>query len=225
LQTFFLHRHQELYLISSFAPLYLLTSQFLSRLSLIVICGAALVPDATVGRQLRCKFTLTHHVLLLDNTYTCEVSGSYSITRKGDQVTSIVGAHMPGKSNDDVLMFKADAARFEYFPRGLEKFFKNLQSIFINYSRLREIRQIDLRPFTKLRHIDLYDNKIEVLEQDLFKYNRELEEIWMSNNNIKVVDMTAFDGLRKLKALYFGGNICVGESADDFAGVSFLFVS
>lgn len=134
--------------------------------------------------------------------------------KKGDQVTSILGVHLPTKNNDDVIAFKADAARFEYFPRGLEKIFKNLLSILINYSRLREIRQIDLKPFPKLKHLDLFDNKLEFLEQDLFKFNRDLEVIWLSSNNIKVVDWSTFDGLKKLKSLYMGDNICVRQSAD-----------
>lgn len=194
--------------------------KFHSRLSfLIIICSAALVPDGSGGRQLRCRFIMTHHVVLLHDTYACEVSGSFAITRRNDQVYSIVGDHMIGKSNDDVVAFKADAARFEYFPRGIERFLKNLKSIVINFSRLKEIRQVDLKPFTKLRHIDLFDNKIEVIEADLFKFNPELEEIWLSSNNIKIVDVTAFDGLTKLKALYMSANLCVSDSAITNYGV------
>lgn len=165
---------------------------------------------------------MTHHSILQDS-YTCEVSGSFIIQRKDEQIVSVTGDHLPGKRNDDVIAFKADAARIAFFPLGLDKIFKNLQSIVINYSRLREIRQIDLKPFKQLKYLDLFDNKIEKLEADLFKYNRDLEVIWLSNNNIRVVDWTAFDGLKKLTSLYLGDNVCISKSAESILEVKNLF--
>lgn len=127
---------------------------------------------------------------------------------------------MPNKTNDDVEAFKADAAWIEYFPRGLSKYFKNLASILINLSRLKELTQSDLKPYRKLKHLDLFENRIEYLERDLFKYNEDLEVVWFSSNRIKVIHETAFDGPRNLKKMYMGGNICIRESADTDLGVS-----
>lgn len=92
----------------------------------------------------------------------------------------------------------------------------------INLSRLRELKQSDLKPYRKLKHLDLFENRIEYLERDLFKYNEDLEVVWFSSNRIKVIHETAFDGPKTLKKLYMGGNICIRESANTDEGVSFF---
>lgn len=164
---------------------------------------------------------MAHHSSLLRNIYNCEVSGSFRFFNRDDEIISVSGEHATNKTNDDVEAFKADAAWIEYFPRGLSKYFKNLLSILINLSRLKELKQSDLKPFRKLKHLDLFENRIEYLERDLFKWNLHLEVVWFSSNRIKVIHETAFDGPENIKKLYLGGNICIRESADNDEGVSF----
>lgn len=121
---------------------------------------------------------------------------------------------MQGKRTNEVQAFKGDASIINYFPKDLEKQFPNLLAILLNLVQLKEIRQTDLKPFTDLRYLDLFENKIEYLEADLFKYNRRLEVIWLSNNKIKFIDDNIFQGLG-ITSLYLAYNDCVSKSVTD----------
>lgn len=67
-------------------------------------------------------------------------------------------------------------------------------------------------PFTKLKHIDLCKNDLEELEKDLFKFNHLLQVIKASENKLKFIDVTAFEGLYQLHTLELNGNHCIWKS-------------
>ncbi|KAG5680407.1 hypothetical protein PVAND_009916 [Polypedilum vanderplanki] len=89
-----------------------------------------------------------------------------------------------GKSDDDVNFFYLTGANLNFFPRNLENVFKNLELIYIYDSKLIEITSEDLKPFPKLKYFRLYGNPIEVIREDLFTHNPELEVLYLENNEI-----------------------------------------
>jgi len=131
------------------------------------------------------------------------------------EVESAIGKHLSNKNFDDVEGFDADNLTTHYFPRGLEKIFKNLKMIDINNGRLKEIHQADLKPFPKLVCLELYENDIESLEKGLFDYNPKLEMIWLSSNKIVHIDVNLFDNLVKLTYLSLDANRCISEFAEN----------
>jgi hypothetical protein len=111
----------------------------------------------------------------LGSLYECEVSTNTAITEFLTEDVQATGTHVAGKTNDDVQGFNCDECQMEYFPRGLHKTFKNLRGIYIFRAGLKAIFKEDLGSFDKLEVLSLYGNKIEVLEQDLFSGNPNLE--------------------------------------------------
>lgn len=82
----------------------------------------------------------------------------------------------------------------------------------INYGPLKEIHQSDLKFFPRLKCLELYHNEIEILEEGLFKFNPELEMIWLSSNRIFHIDPEVFDGLLgKLSYLSLDTNDCISS--------------
>lgn len=75
-------------------------------------------------------------------------------------------------------------------------------------SNLMEIHEIDLAQFSKLKLLDLSRNFLEFIEENLFKFNFDLEEIFLNNNKIQFVDSKAFENLKSLKILDFQENSC-----------------
>lgn len=100
----------------------------------------------------------------------------------------------------------------KFFPQGITKTFSNLLAIYMNDGFLSEIHQADLQPFSQLRYLDLFENLLEVIEADLFKFNEHLEVIWLSNNRIEHINPTVFDHLTKLNFLYLMDNVCIQQS-------------
>jgi hypothetical protein len=89
---------------------------------------------------------------------------------------------------------------------------------------LKEIHQVDLKPFADLMVLNLYDNKIEYIERDLFKFNPKLSAISFEKNKISSIDIYAFDDLKSLTNLYLG-NVCITGSAKSHSEVASLIVS
>jgi len=153
--------------------------------------------------------------------YRCEVSNNLNISSpESAEIVAVTGAHMSGKSNNDEIYFHAEDKHIEYFPRGLEKFFTKLTGIAIWRSQLKEIRQDDLKPYTKLKNLYLSINNIEVIENGLFDYQPDIEVIIFEICKIFHISLTVFDNLPKLTTLYLYGNNCTNQySTHNRAGV------
>jgi len=122
---------------------------------------------------------------MVGTKYNCKVENELIIdTPKKAQITLINGNHLQGKFNSDGIYFCAFNKIILYFPTGLEKFYNNLNGIYISYGHLKEIHQNDLKFYTKLEFIDLYHNDVEIIEDDLFKFNPNLVAISLHTNRI-----------------------------------------
>lgn len=155
--------------------------------------------------EINCKYIQTP-----SNGYCCMVQNSQLITSKDDRkITSVVGQHLSGKSNEDVKYFMVQGKKVFYFPRGLTKFFKNIEIVQNDAAGLKEISKYDLKQFgANLKRLWLAYNELEVIESDLFEFNKNLEKISLSSNKILHVGTGAFDSLENLEELGFRDNIC-----------------
>lgn len=157
---------------------------------------------------IECNFD--DHVVAI-YAYRCFVkSYDLPITSKDNrEVTEIRGQHLEGKSNDDVATIDSSRLKVKFFPRGLTKFFKNLQTLYITIAELQEITKDDLKEFGgNLKNLWIYKNEIRVIEADLFEFNPNLEDINLANNKITYIAPGAFGGLEKLHTLELDANPC-----------------
>jgi len=152
----------------------------------------------------------------LNDLYTCDVTNNPNIiNEQSAAVNSISGSHLTSKTNDDVAGLYLYNKVVNYFPKNLEKFFKILKLIYINGCGLKEVHQEDLKPFVDLVFLYLGNNAIEIIEQDLFAYNPNLDFISFDNNKIVHIDSNVFDNLDKLSCFWFAGIPCFGQQASN----------
>jgi len=146
----------------------------------------------------------------LVDSYSCLINTDPNIlTEESAQISNVSRTH-DSKTNDDVLNFHAQDKTIQFFPKDLSKFFKNLKKITMVKCQLKEIHQSDLKDFPNLIYIDMFGNKIEVIEEGLFDYNANLEVISISNNKLIHIDPNVFDHLNKLRYFIFSFVPCVG---------------
>ena len=165
--------------------------------------------------DIKCKFE-TNSYDAVGSINRCVLQNALNIrSRESAVITSQSGIHEGSNTNADVTGFKSEVSSYviEYLPQNLEKFFTNIKWIYINAGPLKEIKQSDLRPFTKLEYIDLDNNNIEFLEDGLFAYNPELAYVRINNNKIIHIGVQVFDNLNKLTYLLLYGNACVNTNA------------
>jgi len=150
----------------------------------------------------------------LGKIYFCNVQNTLNITSlDAAQVDNITGTHLSGYNNDNVEAISITQGQINYFPRGLNKIFKNLKGISIVSTGFKEIHQSDLKDFPKLMNLYLYSRNIEILEENLFEFNPNLELVHLNTNKITHIDPKVFDKLTKLKYLYLQLNTCINMSA------------
>jgi hypothetical protein len=146
--------------------------------------------------------------------YQCRMMNAVNITSlDAAQIDSISKGHKVGYNNDNVESFLVDSFQIHYFPRGLNKFFKNLIGIGIYATKMKEIHQSDLKVFPKLRVLFLDYNNLEILEENLFEFNPNLEYIHLGYNKISHIDSKVFDKLTKFKHLDLQSNTCITMNA------------
>jgi len=150
----------------------------------------------------------------LGAAYQCEVQNYLEITSLDTaQVDSNSGAHLDDFNNDNVTAIQINQGQIHYFPRGLNKIFKNLKGISISNTGLKEIHQSDLKDFPELVDLWLMSNNIEILEENLFEFNPNLDYIDLDSNKISHINPNVFDKLTKLKTLYLRSNNCINVRA------------
>jgi len=146
--------------------------------------------------------------------YCCKIQNNLNITSRFlSTIGSAKGTHNAGKSNDDVMSITADRKNIQYFPNGMEKFFKNINAITILYCRLKKLTQEDLMLFMELLILNLMGNDIEVLEEDVFAFNNNLSQIYLNDNKLIKIDENAFKNLDTLTHLNLKNNLCIDKQA------------
>lgn len=107
-----------------------------------------------------------------------------------------------GILNRDVETVQFESSSIKYFPEGLKEMFPNLKTVVMQEVGLSQIRKYDLKDLgEELIHLDLYKNKFEWLERDLFKFNPNLKYMRMQYTNLKYIDSGFFDEVAKLTSL------------------------
>jgi len=144
--------------------------------------------------------------------YQCTVNNNLKmLTDESTQISGVSGTHERTKSNNDVIGFDIRFKTIHFFPKGLDKFFKNLKMICIHTSQLKEIHQSDLEMFKDLMYFYIYQNEIEIIEEGLFDFNPTLVVVGIWESKIIHIDPNVFDHLNKLSNFRFGYVPCVGQ--------------
>jgi len=202
-------KHFEKQLFDSFFCMFILPFSILILMSLPYF-------GSTQSVSFECQFTTTSGWGTLGPIYRCDVSNSvYIASPDAAHVDSISGTHLTGYNFENVEAIQVTQGQIHYFPRGLNKFFKNLKGILIASTGLKEIHQSDLKDYPKLMNLYLYSSNLEVIEENLFEFNPNLNYIYFDSNKISHIDPKVFVNLIKLNRLYLTSNTCINMYADN----------
>lgn len=159
--------------------------------------------------HINCEYGIFDNRHAYGDKYRCLVQNTIDVVFPEEvYIDTLSGTHADGKTNDNDIHFFIDSKSIQYFPRGMEKFFKNLKGIIIWHTLLKEIHQEDLKPYPNLNNLYLSDNDIEIIEDGLFEYNLDLEVIIFEKTKLIHIGPTVFSHLTKLTTLFFNGNKC-----------------
>lgn len=146
------------------------------------------------------------------DVYSCDVY-HLRIKNANRTIDEVKGEHGRGKSNSDVKAIFINDKTCHFVPKGIGRFFKNLENLQIRNSVLSEIAKEDLRPFTKLIGLWLDGNNLKFLEADLFECSQNLQFIDFRNNRIQSISADVLDPILNLRQILFSGNVCISSNA------------
>ncbi|CAG9810312.1 unnamed protein product [Chironomus riparius] len=178
---------------------------------LFIIYLIASLSGLSSSTDIVCDYSVTRFTVIGD-VYRCSIKDNPNIlTKESAKVNILRGSHWDSKSNDDVLGFVAFGITMQYFPTGLDKYFKNIKAIYIQSCQLKEIHQSDLKQFPNLISLSFYFNSIKSIEAGLFDFNPNLQLIAFLEQQIVRIDPNVFDHLNNLESFYFHLVPCVNQ--------------
>lgn len=174
---------------------------------------ALTLSGTTWAYDLACNFKTDTDWWAINNVYFCDLQQDIESTNSNDVVTSVSGHHLCGKSNNDVVGFRAYGKNLKYFPKHLNDYFRpeKIEFVAVWTTGLKEIHQCDLSPFTNMRILSLWETDLEVIERDLLKFNPKIEYLGLGKNKIKYVDGNVFEHLKMLHTFHIDGNPCISQ--------------
>lgn len=159
--------------------------------------------------------------------FTCAVESFTFSSSEDREITSVTGAHLPNKTNDEIKILSlvprsldpSNPQLINFFPRNLGLFFKNIETIYISYVDITTITKEDFQFLGNLKSLTFHAIKIKRLDAGVFDYMPNLEELDFYQNHIDYVEKGTFDKLNKLTTLNLQMNSCFDGEASDRAYV------
>jgi len=171
---------------------------------------------------LQCGFK-TETYDYIGKIYQCEPS-DFVVTSRNDEIHEVVGTHLSDYEVSDVRGLFVNEETCNYLPVGLNKFFKELEVLRIHNSELLELRKVDLQSMPKLKWLQMFKNKLEILGKNLFAKNPLLVYIDFDCNNLKHIDADILSSLASLQSAEFKHNQCIDRDSSDADELRKVFI-
>ncbi|XP_070504775.1 toll-like receptor 6 [Chironomus tepperi] len=191
-------------------------SEDVTLIAIFLICSAeALMMNFTCKHKKPDDITFN----ISNELLWCNVNENLTIEDENVEVKAL-NVTDPGR----IEAFVADNMNIFYFPKGIDDIFPKLNSITIRNSNLKTIKSQNLKGFKYLQYINLSQNKIEILDENVFNFGVTILYIILKGNRIKFIHHNAFKSYGMM-TLNLENNACISDKATDDADVSKLLIS
>lgn len=126
---------------------------------------------------------------------------------------TVNGDHWIGKNHNNVKVLSVIDDELNRIPTGIADFFPYLIGLQWFRGNLMEISGDDLRPFPDLRVLRIENNKLYVLDSNLFMHTPKLQWLGFGNNILQHVGLNLLSDLNDLTGAYFQKNPCIDMNA------------
>ena len=160
---------------------------------------------------IECRFALGYWDDYVNNAYWCVVRSVSNADETA--ITGIRGAHINGRSNDDVNIFYFVNKFVGFIPSNFGAFFPNIESIIFIETQLTSLSSKDLNQFPNLKSLYMHKNNLTILEADLFHGTPNLMLVQFGLNPLQEISEKIFDGSNQLKQALFSDAGCLNFKA------------
>lgn len=167
--------------------------------------------------ELKCDFYEGY----CDEKYTCNAR-DLRIEQPCSTITSVVGQHVPRKSNVDVGCLHIYNQNVKYNPHGYMDQFPNLLTFVVGYSNLQFVRRSDFTGAGQLRMVYFPGNTFHTLTSDTFMDLKNVRRLVLNHNKIRTVGSKLLLPMTKLHLALFAGNDCINTNYTGIAQIEKL---
>lgn len=193
-----------------------LTCRLQKKILFLLIVSVSLT--VSNGWELECFFTDLAFWAVSGAQYSCQGSFERSDASFTD-VVYLSGNNRPGKTNLDVKALQLYDQRITFMPRGVEKFFPNLEVFDAPYSDIQFIGDGHFSGLNNLKVMSFYYNNMMMVSAMTFTGLTKLQAISFYGNPIQCVDQAAFSQLPDLRSLRFENTGCINEGVENNANL------
>lgn len=172
----------------------------------------ALILMARLSKSVDIECEFRKHTISNDwgERYSC-ITKKYVFKPDDRVVKAVTGAQLKNHSIENVTQYFARNLNVERFPIGLGDKFVNVEVVRFTFCGMRLLFKESLQNLTKLKYLDLINNKIEKISSDVFEFAPNLVEVVLNNNRLKFIGAFILEPLTKLEFISFGGNVCLSS--------------
>lgn len=152
----------------------------------------------------------TAYYLNVGEVYSCNATLLHD-EQNIEKVTSVFGTHQSGKTHADVEGLQIFSQDMEFFPVNIEAFFPNIKSLGFFSNFISSVNSTHLAPFLNLLHLDLWRNRITMLDSNLLAGLESIRFFSVQENNIKHVGHDFI--LPDSGLIFFNSNPCISLGA------------
>lgn len=157
--------------------------------------------------------------------YTCQLTLA---NKKTSKVMKIIGKHIEGKSDSDVVTIKlVKGATAGEFPTILCEKFPNLKEMSLKRLGARKINENSLKNCQNLEKLDLKQNDLSInritkLSKSVFENQSKLEKLYLAQNKLKTLPAGIFKPLVSIRKLNLKDNNLTTMSDEIFDSLTNL---
>ncbi|KAL7015161.1 hypothetical protein ACKWTF_016312 [Chironomus riparius] len=130
-------------------------------------------------------------------------------------VDNVIGDHMTNKSKDDVTSLTIDSRKIFLIPN-LVAAFPGLIYIKMTKTPIRVLEKSNLEVYKeKLEHLVIQDSMLEIISKDSFAGFTRMKTLDLRNNKIFYIAQDVFNSLASIDYLMLKGNNCTDISSND----------
>jgi Leucine-rich repeat (LRR) protein len=152
------------------------------------------------GVELKCEYGSN-----FDSGRYCKI-GHADLSLKTIGASFIFSATLEQNQFTEWIWFDS-IGRVAHLPRILIKEFPKLYKLWIMDSDIPILKNNFFKPeFSKLRHLELSGNRIQIIEKNAFRHLPDLGWIYLQRNEIRSLPAKLFKKIRKLRVIELGSN-------------------
>lgn len=148
-----------------------------------------------------------------DPCNTCTVV-DMQITTPNVTITSINGYGGSFYHTRNIKVLFIESQLMHFMPQGIEKLLPQLTELKISDSKLKSIKQSDLKPFIGVKKLEISGSDFETLDSDLFESSKAITDLNLSRNKkLKLIPSHILAPLKNLEYVSFAKCNCINKEA------------